>query len=181
MPVPYDKGSAQGPEGAAGFLRFVDEDGGSGIRAALFIASAQDIPLEFCFTRADFRDSSLWRQGDARRHAIASLMDSLFRSARRTPTIIVGLAEEIPPLVLSEDIKVHIPVCRVSTDPAPRRGASEEIEQVGTSLFVVWGRQPPAEGSVARQLLEKLVERPDPMEPFTRVAAGIEEAYRVWP
>ena len=178
MPVPYDKGSAPAPAGAAGFLRFVDEEGGSGIRAALFIASPQDVPLEFCFTRADFRDSVLWRQGEARRHAIASLMDSLFRSAMRTPSVVVGLAEEIPPLVLMEDLKVRIPLCRVSNDPAPRRGASEEIEQIGASLFAVWGSEPPGEGSEARRLFRTLMDRPNPLEPFGRVADGIAEAYR---
>ncbi len=82
-------------------------------------------------------------------------------------------------MVFSEEISVKVSACRVSTDPAPRRGASEEIEQLGASLFLVWGTPPPGEGTVARRLLKGLAERPDPLEPFHRAAAGLEEAYRV--
>ena len=177
MPISFDNAGDGDMPGVIGFLRLLDEEHGAGIRAALFAASAQDVPLEFCFTRADFGDSVLWRKGEARRIAEASLIRSLFNAANRTPDVIVGLADEIPPLVFSEDIRVDVPVCRVSTDPAPRRGASEEIEQLGSSLFLVWSTSPPAEGSVVRRLLKALAERPNPLEPFDRVAAGIAEAY----
>ena len=163
--------------GVIGFLRLLDEEHGAGIRAALFAASALDLPLEFCFTRVDLDDSVLWRKGEARRVAVASLIRTLFNAANRTPDVILGLADEIPPLVFSEDIRVDAPVCRVSTDPAPRRGVSEEIEQLGSSLFLVWSAPPPTEGSVARRLLNVLAERPNPLEPFDRVTAGIAEAY----
>jgi hypothetical protein len=177
MPISFDNAGNGDMPGVIGFLRLLDEEHGAGIRAALFAASAQDVPLEFCFTRADFGDSVLWRKGEARRIAEASLIRSLFNAANRTPDIILGLADEIPPLVFSEDIRVDTTVCRVSTDPAPRRGASEEIEQLGSSLFLVWSASPPDEGSVARRLLNVLAERPNPLEPFDRVAAGIAEAY----
>ena len=177
MPVPFKNAMNGDTPGVVGFLRVLDEEDGAGIRAALFAASAVDAPLEFCFTRADFDDSALWRTGEARRVAIASLIRELFLSANRTPDIILGLADEIPPQVFSEDIAVDVPVCRVSTDPAPRRGVSEEIERLGSSLFLVWSAAPPAVGSVARRLLAALAERPNPLEPFDRVAAGIAEAY----
>ena len=177
MPVPFDNARSSDTPGVIGFLRLLDEDQGVGIRAALFAASAQDVPLEFCFTRVDIVDSMLWREREARRVAATSLIQTLFRSANRTPDIILGLADEIPPLVFSDDIRIYVPVCRVSTDPAPRRGVSEEIEQLGSSLFLVWSAPPPADGSVARRLLNALAERPDPLEPFDRVAAGIREAY----
>ena len=177
MPVPFENSRNNDIPGVIGFLRLVDEERGSGIRAALFAASAMEAPLEFCFTRVEIADSVLWRTGEARRVAALSLIQTLLHSANRTPDIILGLAEEIPPLIFSEDIRVDVPACRISTDPAPRRGVSEEIERLGSSLYLVWNAPQPPEGSVARQLLNALAERPDPLEPFDRVAAGIKEAY----
>ncbi len=177
MPVPFESSRNGDTSGVIGFLRLLNEGHGTGIRAALFAASALDVPLEFCFTRMDLADSVLWRKGEARRVAALSLIRTLLHSANRTPDVILGMADEIPPLVFTEDIRVDVPVCRVSTDPAPRRGVSEEIEKLGSSLFLIWSAPPPAEGSVARRLLKVLAERPNPLETFDRVAAGITEAY----
>ena len=177
MPIPFDNARNDNTQGSIGFLRLLDEEPGPGIRAALFTASALEVPLEFCFTRVDFADSALWREGQARRAAAASLIRILFQTANRTPDVILGLADEIPPLVLSEDINASVPVCRISTDSAPRRGLSEEIEELGPSLFLIWGIHRPAGDSVARRLLNALAQRPNPLETFDRVAAGIAEAY----
>ena len=177
MPILFENTRVDGTTGTVGFLRFLEEEHESGIRAALFAVSPLDVPLEFCFTRADLDNSVLWKKGEARRVAMASLIRALFQAANRTPDVILGLDEEIPPLVFSEDIRVDFPVCRVSTDPAPRRGVSEEIEKLGPSLFLIWSTPPPAEGSVARRLLNVLAERPNLLETFDRVAAGIAEAY----
>ena len=177
MPIPFDSARDGETAGVIGFLKLQDEEQGKGIRAALFATSARHFPLEFCFTRVGVTGSVFWGEEQARRVAIVSLVLELFRSVNRVPDVVLGLADEIPPLIFSEDIRVDIPVCRVSTDPAPRRGASEEIEQLGASLFLVWSTPQPGEGAVARRLLEVLVELPDPLEPFDRVAAGIAEAY----
>lgn len=177
MPIPFDSARNVEASGVMGFLRLLNEDQGKGIRAALFATSALQFPLEFCFTRVDIADSVLWEEGQARRTAAVALIRELFRSMNRTPDVVMGLVDEIPPLVFPGEINVDIPVCRVSTDPAPRRGASEEIEQLGPALFLVWSTPPPAEDTIARRLLKELAERTDPLEPFNRVAAGIAEAY----
>ena len=177
MPIPFEIAKNGDPPGTIGFLRLLDEERGSGIRAALFTASALDVPLEFCFTRVDLDDSVLWSKGEARRVAVASLIRTLFPAANRTPDVILGLADEVPPLVIPEDIRVDVPLCRVSADPAPRRGVSEEIEQLGAFLFLIWSTPAPAEGSVARRLLNMFADRPNPLETFDRVATGIAEAY----
>ena len=177
MPIPFDSAREGETPGVIGFLKLQDEQQGKGIRAALFATSALLLPLEFCFTRVDVAESVLSGEGQSRRVAIVSLIEELFRSMKRVPDVILGLADEIPPLVFSEEIRAEVPVCRVSTDPAPRRGVMEEIEQLGASLFVVWSTPPLGEGAVARRLLGELAEHPDPLEPFDRVAAGIAEAY----
>ncbi len=177
MPIPFDSARNGEPPGVIGFLKLLNEDQRRGIRAALFATSALQFPLEFCFTRVYVADSVLWEEGQARRTAAVALIRELFRSINRTPDVVLGLADEIPPLVFSGEINVDIPVCRVSTDPAPRRGASEEIEQLGPNLFLVWSTPPPAEDTIARRLLKELAEGTDPLEPFNRAAAGIAEAY----
>ena len=178
MPIPFESATNGETPGVIAFLRLVDEEHGKGIRAALFATSALDVPLEFCFTRVELGDSVLWREGEARRVAIVSLIRELFQSVNRTPDVVLGMSDEIPPMVFSGEISVDIPVCRVSSDPAPRRGASEEIEQLKPHLFLVWSTPPSSEGTIARRLLNLLVERPHPLEPFHRVAAGIAEAYQ---
>ncbi len=178
MPIPFDIARNGETPGVIGFLKLQDERQGMGIRAALLATSADRLaPLEFCFTRVDVADSVLWGEAQARRLAIVSLIRELFRSATRVPDVILGLADEIPPLVLSEEIRAEVPVCRISIDPAPRRGVMEEIERLGASLFLVWSTSPPSEDTVARRLVYELAEHPDPLEPFDRVAAGIAEAY----
>ena len=178
MPILFDNARDGETPGVIGFLRLQDERQGMGIRAALLATSADRLaPLEFCFTRVDVADSVLWGEGQARRLAIVSLIRELFRCTTRVPDVILGLADDIPPLVFSQEIIVETPVCRISTDPAPRRGPLEEIERLGTSLFLVWSTSPPSEDTVARRLLNGLAERSDPLEPFDRVAAGIAEAY----
>ena len=77
MTITLDNARDRDMPGVIGFLRLLDEEHGAGIRAALFAASALDVPLEFCFTRADFGDSVLWRKGEARRAASGSLIQSL--------------------------------------------------------------------------------------------------------
>ena len=143
----------------------------------MFATSARHLPLEFCFTRVDVTPSVLWGEEQARRVAILSLIQELFRSVNRVPDVVMGLADEIPPLIFSEELRVDVSVCRVSRDPAPRRGPSEEIERLGASLSLVWSTPSPSESTVARRLLRELAQYPDPMEPFERAAAGIAEAY----
>ena len=177
MPIPFNSSRNSETLGVVGFLKLQDEQQERGIRAALLSTSASLVPLEFCFTRVGTANSVLWGEGQARRLAIVSLIRELFRSTTRVPDVILGLADDIPPLVFSQEIIVETPVCRISTDPAPRRGPLEEIERLGTSLFLVWSTSPPGENSAARRLLYELAEHPDPLEPFDRVAAGIAEAY----
>ena len=49
MPIPFESARNGETPGVIGFLRFVDEGQGKGIRAALFATSALQLPLEFCF------------------------------------------------------------------------------------------------------------------------------------
>ena len=115
MPIPFDDSTETGRSSSVAWLRFVDEEEGDGIRAALFETSGLGEPLSFSFTRIDRSDPSLylpetmnWRQS-----AVFSLAKSLLGSATGSPTLIYGLADEIPLLVVADALRVGLPFCRV--------------------------------------------------------------------
>ena len=92
------------------WLRFVEEKGGNGIRAALFQTSAQGEPLDFCFTRRVW--SGFWRTTRYRssRVSIQSLAKSLLRAITSVPTLILARADEVPYGSINEEIKVQVPL-----------------------------------------------------------------------
>ena len=96
MPIPFRDLGEDEPSGAAAYLRFRDEPDGNGIRGALFIMSPRGDPLEFSFTRTDVRSGVLWRTGQARSRALASLTKALFESTTRVPEVVLALANETP-------------------------------------------------------------------------------------
>jgi hypothetical protein len=159
-----------------GFLRFVDEEDGKGIRGALFLTTGSGEPLDFCFTRIDFHNSFLWRPGDARRHAVTSLVKALFHAVNRVPVLILGLADEIPPRVFTDDIQVETPLCRIATAETPAPSTASVCQQA-PSLDLIWTTKQPGQESAAMQLLGVLVHQQDPLEPFERAATGLAEAF----
>ena len=176
MPVPFEDLREGDPAGAVGFLRFVDEAGGKGIRGALFLTSGRGEPLAFCFTRIDVHHSFLWRRGDARQQAMASLVKVLFQAANQAPVLILALAYEIPPPLFVDDIQVQVPLCLVAPSEAPARDATTDSQPAG-QVSLTWVTEPPGDESEAIRLLEGFMRRHDPLEPFERAAAGLEEAF----
>lgn len=177
LPVPFIDLTEGDEPGPVGYLRFVDEPDGKGIRCALFLTTVRGEPVDFCFTRIDVHNSFLWRQGDARRHAVTSLIKALFQAANSIPVLILGLSDEIPPRVFADDIQSQVPLGRFSTAEVTVQAASETLEPMTGSLSLTWSTEQPGQGSDARKLLEAIVLRQDPLEPFERAAAGIAEAF----
>jgi len=177
MPIPFRDLSEEQGSGIACFLRFVEEDG-KGIRAALFLVSSRGEPLDFCFTRVDLHNSFLWRQGDARRHAVTSIVKVLFQSSIRVPTLVLALADEVPPRVFVDDIHINVPLCRVSTADLTVQAVSEDLERVPDSVNLIWVTERPGPESDARKLLDALSARQILVEPFERAATGLEEAFK---
>lgn len=176
MPVPFEDLREGDPTGAVGFLRFVDEAGGKGIRGALFLASGRGEPLDFCFTRIDVHHSFLWRRGDARRQAVTALIKVLFPAANQTPVLILALASEIPPQLFVDDIRVQVPLCLVAPSETPGQDATPD-SQPARAASLTWATERPGDESEAMRLVEGLMRRRDPLEPFERAAAGLEEAF----
>ena len=177
MPIPFrDLGEGE-PSGVAGFLRFIDEPDGRGIRGALFIMSARGEPIEFTFTRINLRSGVLWRPGHARSRSVYALTRALFESASNRADVIFSLAEETPPAVFSDNIRPEIPLCRVASKDSAAVAPSEKAQRLSECLILYWTNGLPAPGSVTAQTVELLGQRQLLIEPFERVAQGIQEAF----
>lgn len=176
MPVPFEDFGAGEPTGVVGFLRFVDEAGGKGVRGALFLTSGRGEPLDFCFTRIDVHHSFLWRRGDARRQAVTSLVKVLFQAANRVPALILALANDIPPQLFVDDIHVQVPLCLLAPSETPAQAPTPD-SRPAKEVSLTWVAEQPGDESEAGRLLEGFMRRHDPLEPFERAAAGLEEAF----
>lgn len=177
MPIPFRDLRSDSGSALAGYMRFVDEDGGRGLRAALFLVNAHGEPVDFTFTRADVAASFLWRPGEARRNAVAALAASLFSSCSIAPAVLLVRAAEVHPAIFAEDVLIEIPLGRVASSAEAVHGASDQPETWGDSLDIYWIGGAPAPDSAARQVLDALRARMLLVEPFDRAAQGLTEAY----
>ena len=178
MTVPFRDLATDEELGVAGYLRFVDEADGKGMRGALFFVTARGEPLDFSFCRVGMPSSFLWRVGQARQQAVGALIRALFTTGAREPTLLLARAEEVPARLFAEDLDVHVPLCRVAEDAAPSVATGEAPELLADALHLFWVGTPPAPDSPARRLLDALHARQLTVEPFERAGVGLEEAFR---
>ena len=179
MPVPFDElGTESSPSDAVAWLRLVEEEGGPGVRAALFQTSVQGEPLDFCFARADHIRIPRQR-GTVGPDALSSLVKSLFQSVTSSPTLIFGLADELPASIFTHDIRLRLPLCRIQelgnlTNDAPERG---DPANPNGRFDLLWLSEQPHWESRAGRLLAELMERDNPFEPFERAETALAVAF----
>ena len=171
MPVPFHHTSGAGSPGAVGWLRFVGEHDGRGVRAALFETSARGDPLGFSF---GFSVDRMEYQGATGESASMSLARSLFRSSTTTPALLFGLADEMP-LRDFDALRVGLPFCRVHPASVARKDAASGGTRNGLRMHWVTG--PPASESSAGRMLAGIMQWDDPFEPLERAASGLAEAF----
>ena len=177
MPIPFRDLGEDGPSGVAAYIRFIDELDGKGVRGALFVMSTRGEPLEFSFTRVDLRSGVLWRAGQARSNAVSSLTRSLFEAASHVPDVVLALAEETPPSLFSEGLRVHVPLCRVAGGSPGPVATSEEVQCLPDSITLVWvNGLPQADGNSA-WTVDRLARNQLLLEPFDRAALALQEAF----
>ncbi|MDE0431292.1 MAG: DEAD/DEAH box helicase [Caldilineaceae bacterium] len=166
MPIPFEDLSERDGADSVAWLRFVDEEGGQGIRAALFETSTFGEPLSFSFARTDRRGPapSFAEPADRRDAAVFSLAKNLIQSATGTPAVLFGLADEIPLWVVTDGLRLGLPFCRIILG-----GES------GPQLL--WATEPPGEGSRAELMFDSVMRRDDPFEAFARAAQCLSRAY----
>ena len=162
--------------GVAAWLRFLEEDSDTGIRAALFRTSGGGEPLGFCFTRIDRHDPSLGLSGKVLQRAVPSLAGSLLRSLFPPPVLILGLAGEIPDGACIDDVPIGRPCRRI--EPTGTRPGPVRSGWVDSGIHVrCWATEEPGKESCARRLLDEIMERNDPLEPLERAADALVEAF----
>lgn len=181
MPVPFDGFSASDRLGSAAWLRFVEEEGGDGIRAALFETSGNGEPLGFCFTRVDRRDPFFMRSEDFAMSAVCAATKSLLQSAGTDPVLVFSLVDEAPMRSFTDSPSQGLPVCLV------RCTGLDESQSVGPANGnpgqLTWAVEQPAERSDARRILDEIMDRDSPFEPFDRAGEALAEAFadeQVW-
>ena len=174
--IPPDEMTGSAPSGEAAWLRYLEEDDGTGVRAALFLASGGGEPSGFCFTRLDRRDWSPGPSGTIQQRAVSSLAGSLLRSVAPPPVLILGVAGEIPDGTRIDDVSIG----RLwrSVEPTGARADPVRGSRFDRGFQVrCWAAEAPGGESRARRLLDEILERDDPLEPFDRAADALAEAF----
>lgn len=179
MPIPFRDLSESTNLGLAAFLRFIEEPEGKGIRSAIFLITDRGEPIEFSFTRIEIGASFLWREGDAKRHAVVNLCKKMFEATSGVPSLILALEDEVAPQVFAEDLSVNIPICRVSSKTTTIHDPTEMAEALGDTLSLFWVGGQPESDDPARNLLEALQIRQLLTEPFDRAEVGLNEAFKI--
>ena len=166
MPIPFEDLSKPDSAGSVAWLRFIDEEEDTGIRAALFETTNRGDPLGFSFSRIDQRDHSVAQANGmmSRQSALLFLAKSLFRSATGSPSLILGLAHEIPLSVVTGALQVGLPFCRVSL-------GGENAPQLS------WATNQPRQGTQAHRTFDRIMRRDDPFEAFGRAAECLNKAF----
>ena len=164
------------PSGGAAWLRFLEEEGGTGVRAALFRTSGGGEPLGFCFTRVGRHDRSLGQSGTVLQRAVPSLAGSLLRSVFPPPVLILGLAGEIPDGTRIDGVPIGEPWRRI--EPAGARADSVRGGWFDSGIRLrCWTTEAPGGEHRAQRLLDEILERDDPLEPLQRTADALAEAF----
>ena len=156
----------------AAWLRIIEEDGGVGVRAALFLTSGDGEPVGFSFTRRARSESASGPPRAVAQGDYTSLAGSLLRASLPPPALMLGLASEAAGR-LPEDAAFGLPCGCVEPagDVGDARGGG------GASRNAVeWSREPDA-GSAARRLFDGLSRRAAPFEPLERAGRALAEAF----
>ncbi|HSR21970.1 MAG TPA: hypothetical protein VLW53_00355 [Candidatus Eisenbacteria bacterium] len=180
MSVPFKDAAELDAGGTAAYLRLVPGQGDRRRGAALFQVNARGAPVEFTYNRLDLPDEALWRPEQLEREAAKALARSLFEAARRTPLVLICLADEIDAALLARDLEVQIPVCRVAVQAGGGPFDTTSVERVASgdaTAHLFWRPALPSVESPPRRLVTTLAARGLLLEPFERAVAGFHEAF----
>ena len=177
MPIPFNDLSAESTgSGAIGWLRFAEESGGGGMRAALFQTSARGDPLAFCFSRME-RCETVGKREPAKPTLVSSLAKSLFGAADPSPVLILALADEVPEGTFRDEIRVELPLCRIGTERPQPHAQPAHGNPSGGRFRLLWEGERHGDETRADQILGEIMDRGDPVEPFERAAKCLDEAF----
>ena len=166
MPIPFEDLSKPDNADSVAWLRFVDEKDGTGMRAALFETTSRGDSLGFFFSRIDRHDPTVAQANEmtSRQSAVLFLAKSLFRSATGSPSLIFGLADEIPQEVVTDALRIVLPFCRVKLG----NGSGPQLQ---------WATKRPGEATREQEIFNQVMARDDPFEAFGRAAECLNRAF----
>ena len=174
MPTRFDNanGSDQG-NAVVAWLRVVEDEGGGGLRAGLFYTTASGEPAGFCFTRAFSRRAE--EQGDEGGTSMAVQALRRLLRAGSPPSLVLGLQCEVPDGVFADGEDPRIPLCLLAGGESPAGGRHRGF--VNGRPSPIWQGRSPRDWSSVRRLVDAMMERDDPLEPFRRAADGLGVAF----
>lgn len=158
MSIPYRKPPVAASQAAIAYLSVQRARDGAYI-GAMLVTDLQGRPIEFLHNRVEAPRGFLWPAEQVRAAGVTALCHSLFDASARQPA-----------LLLAEDELGSVEFCRESL------GALVPFALIHTDDWI-WVGRPPAPGAEAHGLAEALRARSDPLEPFTRIRAGLREVY----
>ena len=173
MSTRFDNANGSEPiTSVVAWLSLVEEEGGSGFRAALFLTTDDGKPVGFCFTRTF--PCRPGERGDGTVASAAACTLKRLLQAAPPPSLILGLQSEAPGDAMDAGDS-RIPLCLLADDI----GLADVDSERGANgqAGVLWQSQPPQVGSVARRLLDDVLAWNDPLEPFRRAADGLKVAF----
>ena len=138
-------------------------------------AGAEPVDFSFSRVRCKHRFCGAPAMHSAMRSEHYAQLSSTLCS--KEPTLLLARVEEVPPLLFTEDLEVHVTTARASTQLTQSHAVSEVQEDMGAELHVYWVHFVPAPQSPPRQLVDALVEKGLLLEPFERAGVGIQVAY----
>ncbi|HZK67112.1 MAG TPA: hypothetical protein VFD42_06155 [Chloroflexota bacterium] len=180
MPIPFRDLDSSRELGPAAFLRLAHDPEGADWFGALFLVNARGEPLEFTFNRADLPSSPLWREADARRQLVRSLILSLLSACPRIPRLLLCLASEVSGDLFTREIQLSLPVCRLASARETSAYLVEERKEsleAADPVQLFWFPDRPPDGSPEQLLLQELTAGGLLFEPFDRALAGLREVY----
>ena len=154
---------------AIGWLRFVPDYSGRGVRAGLLQTSVEGAPLGFSFVRTDLTS-------DGEQGTVPQLAGSLIRSAMRKPRLLMAVAEECLTEIF-DGLGVGLPLCCIPLHSLFHAGVVTERHTELICQQFQWVNGPPTPASAAEAALVELMGQDSPFELLDRTARGLTVAF----
>lgn len=158
MPIPYRRPPAFSVQTAVAYLCVVRASDGAYL-GAILVTDVPGRPIEFIHNRIEAPRGFMWPREQVRASAVSALCHSLFDACERGPALLLAEDSLGTPDFCRDNLAPSIPFALVSPGDW------------------IWVSRPPAPQVEAHGLAEELRSRHDPLEPFTRVRAGLREVY----
>jgi len=165
MSIPYRRTPRADTGGCAAYVLVTWRIKPSRLYGGLLLVDGRGQPVEFVHTSLKAPTGFLWPEESVRRFGTLEVVHALFGACQREPYLVACQPSLGPPDWCRDEIAPSIPFAMVSPPGADGLAAWS------------WINEPPAKTMPAFGLWESLMNRGFAMEPFARVAKGLQEVY----